>query len=213
MVLIAGLAAVRADTITFTNALTADSAVLPQFDPAQGQLFEVDLGFTGTLSVLGNLVNPTAKDYDVNVYYNFGYTISVSGTGLQTHDVLYEMHAPGVFVPASSSAMWSVDLNTSCLTMNDDLAADLNYFTGTGYVTALMFPSDMQNNQFAEIDGIWSDPITPGGPVTGSLSSADFSDGTVYLSYDYVVPEPTTMALAGVGGLSLLLFLRRNSPR
>jgi hypothetical protein len=203
MMLTGGMMGVKADTITFTNVITAGGATLPQFDPANGQLAEINLWFAGTFTVTGNLHNNTGINYNSSVWFNIGYSVFASGTGMGLKNTFTEIHSPSFYVPANSNAAWSANVYSGLTDIHSDLPTDLEFFTGTGFVNAL------EHVSFADVDSVWSNPADLA-PVTASLSSAYLSSGTVYLSYSYVaVPEPSMFALLGLGTAAMMIFRRR----
>ncbi len=69
-------------------------------------------------------------------------------------------------------------------------------YNGSTYTT-LNDPLGVQGTAAYGIDG---------NNIVGSYTSSDYNNGFIVS-----VPEPSTLALAGLGGLSLLLFRRRKS--
>jgi hypothetical protein len=100
---------------------------------------------------------------------------------------------------------WSANLGTSWA----QVTATLNSWNGTidnAYLgfSSTGFINPGQVNPGVTIFG------TPTGVSYGTLIySPSASAGQLYLLPTVIVPEPTTLALAGLGGLSLLLFRRR----
>lgn len=93
---------------------------------------------------------------------------------------------------------WSASLGTDWTTVSGELAASTQnggQWTTPGYFgftsTATLTPGS-----------------TPGGAGDPTIFTGMFPNGSLVL-YAVPVPEPTTVALAGLGGLALLAFRRR----
>jgi len=103
-----------------------------------------------------------------------------------------------------------------------DLAAGTTYYvTLVGWSTSLGTSWSAVESQLAS--GTWSaqgwfgetsvatmTPAVAAGPTDPIISPGTWSSGSLVL-YSVPVPEPTTLALAGLGGLSMLFLRRRKS--
>jgi hypothetical protein len=98
---------------------------------------------------------------------------------------------------------WSANLGSLWTTVSNELATDSFYFTSSEAF-------------FGESVTGYLNPATdnPGAPVFGTNLGATGLPINSLNTQLYVlpIPEPGTIALAGLGGLSLLLFRRRSHP-
>jgi hypothetical protein len=104
---------------------------------------------------------------------------------------------------------WSANLGSSWLTVSNLL---VNYAAvGASALSGITGPSFFGETVIGDVNPAAS---TPGNNIF-STSTASTATGTPIFElntplYLLQVPEPTTIALAGLGGLSMLLFRRRN---
>lgn len=189
LVLATGLTSVKADTIV--EQITGPYGgigFLPQFDPAYGQLIDVGYSFSGSEGLMVYVGNPTSQDTAFTVYMEdtIGVSLgclsvfsSVTGGG---GGFIYAYSPPillggGVF-PFYGSG-------------DTSLAADLNYFTGTGSVEVYVGSGTATFS---------SDP--PSLMPYVQDRQAWLSQATLTYTYE-PVPEPSVLTLL-VGGLALL---------
>jgi hypothetical protein len=134
---------------------------------------------------------PLSADLATN-YANPGALEGIGGTG-GTNFI-------GMNASVTYSVMivgWSANLGSSWLTVSNELyTGDWTLLSGTmGF--------------FGETGvGTMTPTATPAGQP-GPFGGSAFANGSLVL-YEVPVPEPATIALAGLGGLSMLLLRRRN---
>lgn len=194
MVLTVGLTTVKADFMTVSSSFTNGIVLLPQFDPALGNLASVNLAFGGYVNFWLNVNNPTENDY----FGPYGLIVevqaSVSGTSL-TATYGDASSSFGGLVPAHSSVIQFVDWGNVGGWGVSFSSADMDFLTGTGYVT------------------VSAPTVTVGcgNPLLSiSTISSSFSGDGAGFRYEYTpVPEPSTFILVGFGAATLMIFRRR----
>jgi hypothetical protein len=104
-------------------------------------------------------------------------------------------------MPMSSQPSTSISNSITVTVPLSDFAANLLLTPGTTFDFDI-YSTGTSGNQTAY------DSLVVQGPIQGTYSSTAQYNGTVLDSYT-IVPEPTTLALASLGGLSLILFRRQ----
>ena len=217
--LFAGSAATQAETLYITNSTTIGwqamspfdlNMYLPQFDSvAYGTLTSVHVSMTGTVQAA-----VTGENGDTNA----GHSISADMSGWVSAS------APTLSTPLSMTALLSnssaaipVGAHDEAYGVYDQSGLDFYNF-GTNTVsnydsqTALVSNGDNLSSWIGT--GTWQLPVHgQGGWSIGGSSVADTRVDTfqgnagVQVVYGYVIPEPSVLAIAGLGALGF--FLRR----
>jgi hypothetical protein len=131
------------------------------------------------------------------------WTASMSGAAFQTANPGWKLEAPAGFNPLLAGRFNAGNLSLAPLTT---ISAGVDYvvmgWTGTAGFDAALAAGGMVNvsGKFHTAVGDGS-TVPPGAPV---LMSATFTGLTLQ-----PVPEPSTLALAGLGAAALLIFRRR----
>jgi hypothetical protein len=167
--------------------------------------------YTGTLS--STATNPIENGWNLATIYGTGAPViatngvipgglfgpggasgvAIDGWAFPTNEFSYLSSGREYFMIAG----WSTSLGTSWEQLSDLLADNFATFSAPGF-----FGVSTIGNGYAG-----------GGPLL--LPESLFGNNAVtqgvgaFTMYEIPIPEPTTMALAGLGGLSLLLFSRR----
>jgi hypothetical protein len=172
-------------------------ALFPQFNPALGTLqsVEIDLSatFTSTLTVENNA--PTGSSGTVKTEVQFtlqdlGNDLTVPEVDLLSPNYAYSLGAgQGVTSGLLSTSGTSANIYTA--------GAILAEFKGGGNISlnASTFTQTLLANR-------------GGNTGAGQVTNASLTGDVIY-NYIQPVPEPATMALAGLGGLAMVLMRRR----
>ena len=175
----------------------------PQFDPSLGILNSVELSFSSTTTTLLTVQN---------ISNLFGPAKPSSGTAssqvqITVQDGANDLSAPAIVLLSNYAFSLAAggSVNSGLLTQNASggnlytLSAVLSEFTGTGSIS-------LSASTFTQ-----SGLTYTGGTTFAGLNNVDASlTGTVTYNYTSTTPtpEPTVMALAGLSGISLILFRR-----
>jgi hypothetical protein len=124
--------------------------------------------------------------------------------GEPTSVVAWPVYQTNVYVIVG----WSANEGTSWATVSNELA------TGSWVANGFFGISAVGDQAAGGIDPITSNPVNPAtliGAAANGVGGINEVGGFSLLSVgpSVAVPEPSTMALAGLGGLSMLLFRRK----
>ena len=171
-----------------SNSQLTGSIMFPQFNPALGVLNSVDIDF----------------------YSAYGGTVMVSGpngaAGDSSISELGTMHDSGNNISLSIGNNWECYI-------------DMPYYTPSGssepgetlasYNSPAVLSEFTGNGNFSlEVDGSQSaSPVFGSSGVDVNITDGDFST-SVYLTYDYTVPEPGSVSLMVIG-FGLMLASRK----
>ncbi len=173
--------------------------------------------FTGTLPTDRNVVDGTWKDSglaDTNHVTVYG-RIAHGPTALNVGNLVgwNAMANGGQTFPNGTNYImlvgWSANLGNSWLAVSNSISSVEQ--NNAGY-----FNNIAGNSFFGESTIGWENPATAsasGIPLMGAGANAGGQPIVIaggMTLYELPVPEPATFALVGLGGLSLLLFRRRN---
>jgi hypothetical protein len=138
-------------------------------------------------------------------YTSYGYNDYVFGTPTSTSPagVWTKVSTVSSGQPLSSQPSTSIPNAITLTVPMSDFAANLSLTPGTTFDFDV-YSTGTSGNQTAY------DSLAVQGAIQATYSSTAQYNGTVLDSYTVtqVVPEPTTLALAGLGGLALVLFRR-----
>jgi len=169
---------------------------------SSGQVYDFALLYSAT-SITGNSA-PTNTEWTLATVFGGGTLIgtnnvlngSVQGNGGSSGVELANMVSGTAY--NVELVGWSTNLGTSWSTVSTELNAN-SWTLSSGTMG------------FFGYETVGS--VTPGSSPTGggdpTIFTSIWSNGTMSL-YEVPVPEPATIALAGLGGLSMLLLRRRN---
>jgi hypothetical protein len=183
--------------ITIGSSLTnwSNTWLVNQFDTSLGTLTGITLDVSGDVSAILRLTNASSKNPSSGTA-NGGVTISVTGGGLtQTLDIAtssfnYSLAKSGT---GSSSTLTGINTANGVWTAS----AILDAFKGTGTTTL-----NLSAVNFSDLHNV-------GGATYISDDSEINAGTTLSLVYTYTaVPEPTTIAILGIGALSI--FRKKN---
>lgn len=139
-------------------------------------------------------------------YTSYGFNDYVFGTPGSSGITLgawTNIHTVASGQPMSSQPSTSIPNSITLTVPMSDFAANLSLTPGTTFDFDV-YSTGTSGNQTAY------DSLVVQGPIQATYSSTAQYNGTVLDQYIVTVPEPATCALAGLGGLSLMLFrLRR----
>lgn len=204
----------RADMISFQQDYGPEAAAslphvvasLPLFDPNLGFLTKVTVELESAATG-GSIAWDNEAGITSDVTLGIGAEVTVSMAGLFTlvavplqmdsaEDIAADEAADGVgdFLGADSFAITGGIGNDSDMDMSTDPLV-LAAFTGIGSFDAIL---NSLVKTFLSTDGGYG-PINPIPGVT---------DGTVKVTYEYIVPEPASASLLLLGGM--ILLRRRN---
>jgi len=180
--------------ITIGSSLTdwSNTWNVNQFDTSLGTLTGITLDISGNVSAILRITNISTKNASSGTTTG-GVTIMVNGGGLtQTLDI----------TTGSYSLAKGGTVSSTTLTGNDSISgvwttlAILDQFKGIG-TTAL----NLSAGNFTDLHNV--------GGATYISDDSEISAGTTLsLVYTYTVPEPTTIAILGIGALSI--FRKKN---
>jgi hypothetical protein len=184
-----GLFLINGSEVTGTSGRTATTAAAPG-------AYDYALLYSAT-AITGNAA-PTNTEWNLMAPQAGGTLIGNNGVGVGT--MTGNGGSGGVQVNVSGTYFvelvgWSASLGSSWGTVLNEL--DSSTWTAPGYFG------------YTDTPGSLTTGSTPGGAGDPTVFTGMFSNGSLTL-YAVPVPEPATIALASLGGLSLLAFRRRN---
>ena len=166
-----------------------------------GRTISIDSSFGGMTDWVG-IFGAGGSGSTTSPYTSYGYNDYVFGTPTSTSPagVWTKINTVSSGQPLSSQPATSIPNAITVTVPMSDFAANLSLTPGTTFYFDV-YSTGTSGNQTAY------DSLAFQGPIqTGTFSSTAQYNGTVLDSY--TVPEPTTLALAGLGGLALVLFRR-----
>jgi hypothetical protein len=183
----------RAGSITYTASYSAHSGgpVIPQFDSALGQLLDVEATVTGSLTEWFQAY-PTFASATYFLGAQVDLTREPSGfsfvtLGVSNSSTTYSGSLPGLLIVTGDYAVSTV------------LTSQLEPFYGTGQIGLVVFLFPFLSE------------VSPSGSIFGPIEA--FGSGTETITYNFVVPEPHGLIMAGTAALvGLACWLRRRMP-
>jgi hypothetical protein len=211
--LLAGLGSVKANIISYgLYDQGANYAIVwgsvQQFDPAMGQLTDVTLElFSGNVVCNYLVVNNTPLDTPFNISVSASADLYVGSPGILGVSGSQVQSFSGV-APANSVLQGIGSIISVSGSADTSLAANLDYFTGTGFVA--FYGDGACNLVSSDPSSLNYVPLYP----TGYLWDAYAQIIYTYNEPSVVVPEPTTMIAGALlllpFGASTLRILRKN---
>jgi hypothetical protein len=177
----------KAGSITYTVNYNNELPIppIPQFDPALGQLLDVEASVVGSDTALYvSTSNVTGATYylAVNAYLLSGFSV-VSIGGSMSRTTYSEFDPFRIVVTGDYSA-------------SADLTSQLEPFYGTGQIGLKLI-------EFADLTD-----VSPSGANVFAVKG--FDSGTETITYNFVAPEPPGLIMAGTAALvGLGCWLRR----
>jgi hypothetical protein len=173
---------------TGVNSMTQSGRV-PQFDPTLGTL--TDVTYSGTASVGGGYIFPFSTEPPASVSYR-------AAVGFELIDWSPYEVGPVFLSPWSSGTIDTAGVMGFSITHDFSLSGDLgasSFFLGNGLINVQIGPFIL---------------------VAAQLLYVPWATGNVTLTYTYVVPEPSSLFLAGIAvflPLSLIVKKRFSKTR
>lgn len=212
LALAGGMAVSQAQTsVSYTNtySISADHFQilnLNQFDPLLGTLTGVSFQLTDLLTGSFNVYNSagssatvhSSSDYGQFIFLGTGAPGTLSTSMLNPIPTTPATGFAGTAIPPTTSQTFLVT-STSLSPLAADLSSAASFFTGTGTVSGYV----VDNFNVSVSGGSYS--------LDSALMTAS---GEAAITYFYSVtstPEPSTLALAGLGGLGLWRQFRRRN--
>jgi len=207
-----GIAAGQAQgSVTYDAAysISADSyqiLTFNQFDPSLGTLTGISFQLTDVLKgsfIVDNSAGSTAtvrnsSDYGQFIFSGAGAPGTLNTSMLSPVPTTPATDFSGTAIPPTSSQTFNIT-TTSLTTLNSDLSASASYFTGTGTVSGYV----VDNFNVSVSGGSYS--------VDSVLTTASGLGSVTYYYSVTPAPEPSTLALAGLGGVGIWWQLRRRN--
>ena len=188
---------VTSTPIAFALTDWSSSLTFPQFNPSLGTLLSVKLDLNGSLSTVLDVTNLSLTASSGTVKTEVQFTVQDGGNNLiptPQLSLLSPIYAYSLAPGAGATSGALIKNGSSSDTYT--LAAILTEFTGAGTftVSASTFTQTLLAN------------------TGGNTSAAQVTDASLTgtVTYNYVpVPEPTSLALAGLGSAAMLFRRRR----
>ncbi len=181
----------RAGSLTYTSNFSnrLPGPAIPQFDSAHGQLLDVEATVAGFVSgTFGTIPAVTSGSY--NLYVGASLTSGVEGIPFVS---LGAVHSSTSFSGATGGLLFL----GGDFTLSQDIASGLGFFYGNGQIGL-----NLDVSQF----------LTDKTPADANAILVFASGGgTLTVTYNFAVPEPPGMLMAGIAsltGLSCWLWRR-----
>ncbi len=198
------VAAASADTISYdvdfgptSVGATSYDIYLNQFNPSLGTLTGVTLTLDATASA-GTISWDNEAGVSSNVTLGIGATVTAVGP-----DALTLIAVPlqkGTSTVTADTDDVADFIGTDAFSVTGGTGSDSDTAYPTSPFAAYLGTGTFSVNVSSAVETYLS---TTGGFGPIDSSSGSFS-GTVTVTYEYIIPEPATMSLLGLGGLALL---------
>jgi hypothetical protein len=197
-------------TVTYTDSVPQtvtnwnNSVSVPLFDPSLGTLDSVSFTMTGYVQGTGQFesldATPSTVTMDLAATLKLkrpsGSTLVISLPDFNTSDNVTAYDGITDFGGTSGKTYSNVGANDT-ESVNTSSPSDMTLFTGVGNITLPVSATGSSNA---------SGP----GNIVESFATTAWADVSVTYNYQ-VVPEPSTLALLGIGAIGLLAWRRRQA--